>query len=247
MTPPSVGSSVADVFSDTGVSATPIDGDPQRIHEAASNTLALGSTGLRLTVSLLNDGVTSPLSEISGDVDLGRRAASLVLRQWTAGGTGEVTTVEVVVVPDAVYLRAPGLGSSAGSDDGQWWRTAVEAGSDQGPPVLSGLLTVLATAAAADGGVADVFDGGAVRRHRVRLANAPSVGMGPGVQFEGGLVVWVDDEPLVRAIEAVALPTGATGAGRAVVRLEVIRPRQPVTVTVPAAADVRQAPEVSGN
>ena len=219
-----------------------IDGDPGPVRSAAANTLAMTSARISLTVSLQRDGVTSPVSEITGEVDLVERAATLVVQQWTAGATGEVTTVEVVAVPDAVYLRSSSLPTQAGDPQQSWWRTGVDPTGGVDPPVLSGLLSLLGGAEAMDAGVADVVDGVMVRRHRVRLGDGPGAGAGAGVQLAPEVVVWIDDSLVVRAVEAVTLPGGVPDVGRGVLRLVVARPPQPVSVTVPPPDSVLGGP-----
>jgi hypothetical protein len=198
------------------------------------------SARISLTVSVQRDGVTSPVSEITGEVDLVGRAASLVMRQWTAGATGEVTTVEVVAAPNAVYLRSPGLPTQGADPERIWWRTDVEPSGDVDPPVLSGLLSMLAVAEAMDAGVADVVDGATARRHRVRLGDG--AGAGAGVRLAPEVVVWIDESSVVRAVEAVTLPGGVPETGRGVLRLVIARPAQPVSVTVPPPESVLGGP-----
>ena len=220
--------------------AAEIGGDPGPVRSAAANTLAMTSARISLTVSVQRDGVTSPVSEITGEVDLVGRAASLVMRQWTAGATGEVTTVEVVAAPNAVYLRSPGLPTQVADPERTWWRTDVEPSGDTDPPVLSGLLGMLAAAEAMDAGVADVVDGATARRHRVRLGD--EAGAGRGVRLAPEVVVWIDESSIVRAVEAVTLPGGVPETGRGVLRLVVARPPQPVSVTVPPPDSVLGGP-----
>jgi hypothetical protein len=222
--------------------AAEIAGDPGPVRSAAANTLAMTSARISLTVSVQRDGVTSPVSEITGEVDLVGRAASLVMRQWTAGATGEVTTVEVVAAPNAVYLRSPGLPTQVADPERIWWRTDVEPSGDVDPPVLSGLLSMLAVAEAMDAGVADVVDGATARRHRVRLGDGPGAGARAGVQLAPEVVVWIDESSVVRAVEAVTLPGGVPDVGRGVLRLVIARPAQPVSVTVPPPESVLGGP-----
>lgn len=257
----------ADVDTGTGAGSDAAEGDDfgpngafnaQRVRDAASRTAALPTARYLLTLSWQGDGAVSPVLQVDGQVDLTAGRSSARVRQWlataTSDGLGSGAT-EVVVDGPWLYLRSETLGQVAGTGS-SWLRMSTGPAGQPAPAAVTGLLTLLDLAASGDEPVADTVAGAATQRFRVVLVgpspvDGTDVGSGAAGVGSGDLggfavigdqvLVWVGDDGLVRAIEAVVHDTAAgpaPGASRLVMRYELVEVGGVVDITVPSPAEV---------
>lgn len=256
----------------------------EQVRDAARRTAALPTARYLLTLSWQGDGGASPVLQVEGQVDLGARRSSAVVRQWLAAGPpGEVFgadpspgapdgglspgprpqgpgavaegPTEVVVDGRWLYIRSGPLGEVAGTGSA-WLRLATGPDDQPAPAAVTGLLTLLDRAVSADQAVPDTVSGASARRLRVVLAGlapdaAGNSGSTVGQSGAGDLggfavigdqvLVWVGDDGLVRAVEAVVLDSAAGRSPddrRLILRYELVEVGGVVDITVPPADEV---------
>jgi hypothetical protein len=170
---------------------------------------------------------------------------------------------EVVVDGPWLYIRSESLGEVAGTGSA-WLRLATGPDDRPTPTAVTGLLALLDLAVSADQGAADTVAGVPARRLRVVLGGSPpspsspppspegkSGGPSPPPTASGDLggfaligdqvVVWVGDDGLVRAVEAVVqgtVPASERSGRRLVMRYELVDVGGVVDIVVPAADEV---------
>lgn len=167
---------------------------------------------------------------------------------------------EVVVDGPWLYIRSESLGEVAGTGSA-WLRLATGPDDRPTPTAVTGLLALLDLAVSADQGAADTVTGVPARRLRVVLGGASSPsssspegksgGPSPPPAASGDLggfaligdqvVVWVGDDGLVRAVEAVVqgtVPASGRSGRRLVMRYELVEVGGVVDIVVPAADEV---------
>ena len=163
---------------------------------------------------------------------------------------------EVVVDGPWLYIRSESLGEVAGTGSA-WLRLATGPDDRPTPTAVTGLLALLDLAVSADQGAADTVTGVPARRLRVVLGGSSpspegsSGGPSPSPAASGDLggfaligdqvVVWVGDDGLVRAVEAVVqgtVPASERSGRRLVMRYELVEVGGVVDIVVPAADEV---------
>jgi len=217
----------------------------EAVRAAAQDTEAESTAGFTLTVALLDEGGSSPLTEVTGVADLASGAVALALRQWDPASSAAPSRLEVVGVDDELYVRAPSLDPPGAP--ARWWRTTVAPGGpgeDGAPAAVSSLVGLVGDAVSAEVIGPLTEDGVGVTRYRVALPAdgrvPPGEGDAAGVDPAAGwALVGVTDAGRLRSVEVRASGAWGAAAGRpVVVRLVLEQLGAPVVVTVPDPADV---------
>ena len=152
---------------------------------------------------------------------------------------------EVVVDGPWLYIRSESLGEVAGTGSA-WMRLATGPDDRPTPTAVTGLLALLDLAVSADQGVVDTVAGVPARRLRVVLGGpspSPAVSgdLGGFALIGDQVVVWVGDDGLVRAVEAVVqgtVPASGRSGRRLVMRYELVEVGGVVDIVVPATDEV---------
>lgn len=184
-----------------------------------------------------DDPAGPPLTEASGVVDLAGGNVSMTLWQWDGSGAA-ATVLEAVAIGDDLYVRSPAL--DIGEVEPRWWRMRVAPGGEGPPVAVSGLLSLVGTAVAAEQLGPGAAGGVEFTRYGVTLPGdgaAPALGGPP----EGGAELGVDGEGLVRVVEVRGRGASGAAAGVAVVvRLTLDGFGTPVSVVAPDPGQVRE-------
>lgn len=214
------------------------------VRTAARAAATAPTARFSLTVALADEPATAPITEATGVVDVPSGRVAMSLRQWDPAVAAAPTTIEAVGVDEDLFVRSSALDPPG--EPASWWRMRVGGGDQAAPAGVSGLVSLVEAAVAAEGAGRGLEDGVEVDRYRVRLSDRGAVG-GVAVEESGWAIVGITASGALRAIEVRGAGAWGTAAGRGVVvRLVLDGLGKPVEITAPAADEVRDAPGLSG-